>query len=519
MVDAVGTLENTRGIDTEALPRPLLELSHRFYEELPELCVEWEPEGAADPQLVVLNKALANELGLDAERCAASEGISVFSGNRVPPGAVPVALGYAGHQFGAYSPRLGDGRALLLGELADSAGRLVDVHLKGSGRTPFARGGDGRATIGPMLREYVVSEALHALRIPTTRSLAVVTTGDSVYRNRAEPGAVLTRTAASHVRVGTFEYAVRLGGDDLVRRLADHVIARHHPHAADAGNPYRELLDTVVDVQASLVARWMLVGFIHGVMNTDNMTISGEGIDYGPCAFMDRYDPATVYSSIDHAGRYSYGNQAAVAAWNLARFAETLLGLVSDDADEAVEIATASVNAFRDRFDEHWRAGMATKLGLGHPGDSATADGSLLTDLPEVVQADRADWTLTFRRLAGELRGPRAAAPGGFLRAHSEAMTGWIRRWLAALGLDRTDLGAERACVVADAMDRVNPLYVPRNHLVHEALEAANDGDLAPLNELTAVLEAPFDARPGHERFAEPASEEFDSGFRTFCGT
>ncbi|HTO00527.1 MAG TPA: protein adenylyltransferase SelO family protein, partial [Microthrixaceae bacterium] len=334
----------------------VLELQHRFLSGLPELSLEWQGASVPDPSLVVLNESLAVDLGLDVEWLRSADGVDVISGNRAPVGSVPVALGYAGHQFGNYSPRLGDGRALLLGELVTPEGTLIDIHLKGSGRTPFARGGDGKATIGPMLREYVVAESLNSLGVPTTRSLAVVLTGERINRNRVEPGAVLTRVAASHIRVGTFEYAVRLGGSDLVRRLADHAIERHYPYLAAVENPYVELLRAVVDSQAKLIANWMLLGFIHGVMNTDNMTISGEGIDYGPCAFMERYDPTTVFSSIDHAGRYAYGNQAPIAAWNLARLAETMLDLLADDTAKAVEVATEIVNGFPGRFNDHWRS-------------------------------------------------------------------------------------------------------------------------------------------------------------------
>lgn len=495
---------------------PVLELQHRFLTELPELCTQWKAVPVPAPELLVLNESLVDELDLDVDRLKSFEATEVFAGNRVPEGAVPVALGYAGHQFGNYSPRLGDGRALLLGELQDPGGHLLDVHLKGSGRTPFARGGDGRATIGPMLREYIVAEALHSYGVPTTRSLAVVTTGDDVFRDRLEPGAVLTRVAASHIRVGTFEYAVRLGGDDLVRRLADHVIARHHPRAADAENPYRELLGSVVDVQAALVAKWMLLGFIHGVMNTDNTTISGESIDYGPCAFMDRYDPETVFSSIDHGGRYAYGKQAPVTAWNLARFAESLLGILAEDPDDSVEVATGLVNGFAGRFRFHWRAGMAQKLGFrSTPSD----DDSLFEGLLDVMHVDGLDWTLTFRRLAAGLRGSVRAAPGTVIEARSEALIEWTSRWRSELlrQVPETEGGGSEA--VADQMDLVNPLYIPRNHLVDAALEGATAGDLTPFRELTAVLSDPFAERPGLEKFSQPASSDFTAGFRTFCGT
>lgn len=518
MVDRVSTLHRPDDPATSvaAVEPPVFELRHRFLTELPELCMRCRAAPVQAPELLVLNEPLVEDSGLDVDRLKSFEATEVLAGNRVPEGAVPVALGYAGHQFGNYSPRLGDGRALLLGELEDSDGNLLDVHLKGSGRTPFARGGDGRATIGPMLREHIVAEALHACGVPTTRSLAVVATGEGVFRDRLEPGAVLTRLAASHVRVGTFEYAVRLGGDALVRRLADHVIARHHPQAANAENPYCELLRSVIDAQAALVAKWMHLGFIHGVMNTDNTTISGEGIDYGPCAFMDRYDPTTVFSSIDHGGRYAYGNQAPVAAWNLARFAETLLGLLAVDPGESVEVATELVNGFAGRFSFHWRSGMARKLGF--QGVLPDND-SLFGDLLEVMQADGLDWTRTFRRLATGLRGSAGTAPGSVIEPRSEALIEWTTRWRSELVRQGRDTDGGHNEAIADEMDLVNPLYIPRNHLVDAALEAANDGDLDPFRELTGVLSDPFTERRGLEEFSQPASSEFTAGFRTFCGT
>ncbi|MGB3410966.1 MAG: YdiU family protein [Microthrixaceae bacterium] len=481
----------------------LLELQHVFHEQLPELSLEWQAAAVPEPALVVLNEALARELGIDPSELNSPAAVDVFSGNHAPEGSVPVALGYAGHQFGNYSPRLGDGRALLLGELTTPDGDLVDIHLKGSGRTPFARGGDGKATIGPMLREYIVSEALSSLGVATTRSLAVVTTGEQINRDRLEPGAVLTRIAASHIRVGTFEYAVRLGGSDLVRRLADHAIERHYPHLATAENPYVELLSAVVDAQAKLIAQWMLLGFIHGVMNTDNMTISGEGIDYGPCAFMDQYDPGAVFSSIDHAGRYAYGNQAPIAAWNLARLAETMLDLLAADTTDAVASATEIVNGFPARFNLHWRGLINRKLGLAE-----LSDDSLLDDLPVAMQADGLDWTQTFRNLADGLR-------GSFERPEFGGQLGvWVNRWHRQIEREGRD-----SQQVADEMDSVNPIYIPRNHLVDEALQAATSGDLGPFRQLVNVLSDPFTKRAGLDRFANAATSEFNAGFQTFCGT
>jgi len=445
-----------------------LTLGDAYARTLPELGLAWQADAVPEPRMLLLNAALAAETGLDPA--------AVTPENLLGEG---VAMAYSGHQFGGYSPRLGDGRALLLGELPD--GR--DLHLKGSGRTPFSRGGDGKAPLGPMLREYLVSEAMQALGVPTTRSLAVLTTGEAVMRDRGpEPGAVLARVAASHLRVGTFQYTAATGDVDLLRRLADYAIARHHP----AVDGYLGFYERVVEVQAALVARWMQVGFVHGVMNTDNVTISGETIDYGPCAFMDAYDPATVFSSIDHGGRYAFGNQPAVLQWNLARLGEALLPLIDADQDAAVEKATEVVRGFTARYDHHLRAGWQAKLGLAGPPQA------LLDDLLTLLAERRLDLTSTMRALAEHLRG--GPAPVG---------DPWLARWKAE-DPDPT------------AMDRVNPVYVPRNHLVDEALTAAVAGDLEPFQWLLDVLTRPYDPRPGFERYATAG----DGGtFVTFCGT
>jgi uncharacterized protein YdiU (UPF0061 family) len=483
-------------------PATTIVLRDQFARELPEMAVRWQAEAAPDPRLLVLNEALAAELGLDAAWLRSADGVGLLVGARVPDGAAPVAQAYAGHQFGGFVPRLGDGRALLLGELVDADGRGRDLHLKGSGRTTFARGGDGLAAVGPMLREYVISEAMHALAIPTTRALAVVATGRAVHRETALPGAVLARVAASHLRVGSFQYAANSADPDLLRRLADYAIARHYPDAGDAEHRYLALFEAVVAAQASLVARWMLVGFVHGVMNTDNMTISGETIDYGPCAFMEAYDPVTVFSSIDYAGRYAYGNQPAVAEWNLARFAETLLPLFADDADRAIAIATESLGGFRHQYAAAWAAGMRAKVGLPDGADEAVA-AQLVDDLLLLLEQSGVDYTSFFRHLGRAARGDAEPARGLFVDL--AAFDGWLGRW-RALGPD------------ADAMDRVNAVYIPRNHLVEEALAAATDGDLAPLERLLAAVAAPYDERPGFERYAEAAPEDFGD-YRTFCGT
>ncbi len=477
-------------------------LDDTFARELPELALAWRAEPAPDPRLLVLNEPLAAELGLDPAELRSADGVRFLVGGLVPAGTSPVAQAYAGHQFGGYSPRLGDGRALLLGELVGADGARRDLHLKGSGRTPFARGGDGLAAVGPMLREYVVSEAMHALGIPTTRSLAVVATGRDVRRETLLPGAVLARVAASHLRVGSFQYARATGDLDLLRRLADHAIGRHHPAAADADQPYLALLESVIAVQADLVARWMLVGFVHGVMNTDNMTISGETIDYGPCAFMEAFDPATVYSSIDSGGRYAYGNQPVAAEWNLARLAEALLPLLADEEERAIAVAVEALHGFRPRYDTAWSAGMHAKLGLPDDADPRVT-APLVDDLLGLLQQSHVDVTSFYRALGPAARGD--AEPARLLFLDLVAFDAWVARW-RALGPD------------AEAMDRVNPVYVPRNHLVEEALDAATAGDLDPLGRLLHAVTRPYDERPGLERYAEAAPQDFGR-YRTFCGT
>ncbi|GGP85472.1 protein adenylyltransferase SelO [Saccharothrix coeruleofusca] len=478
-------------------------LSGHFARALPEMSLPWRAEPAPRPRLLVLNEPLAAELGLDPDWLRGPEGLGLLLGTDVPQDATPVAQAYAGHQFGHYSPRLGDGRALLLGELVHADGRPRDLHLKGSGRTPFSRGGDGLAAVGPMLREHLVSEAMHAMGIPTTRSLAVVATGRPVRREDLLPGAVLARVASSHLRVGSFQYARATDDTDLLRRLADHAIARHHPAAAQAERPYLALFEAVVAAQASLVARWMLVGFIHGVMNTDNMTISGETIDYGPCAFLEAFDPTTVYSSIDHGGRYAYGNQPPVAQWNLARLAEALLPLFHDDQEEAIALAVAALGAFRQRYDRAWSAGMRAKLGLSADLPDAVVS-PLVDQLITLLRTGHVDHTSFHRRLGAAARGD--AEPARELFLDLAAIDDWIARWRAL----RPD---------AEAMDRVNPVYIPRNHLVEEALTAATEGDLAPFERLLDAVSAPYDERPGLERYAEPAPRDFAAAYRTFCGT
>ena len=461
------------------------------------------PTPVRDPQLVVFNTVLADALGLDVPSLDTPAGAALFGGNALPEGAQPLAQAYAGHQFGHFTT-LGDGRAILLGEQITPDGRRLDVQLKGAGATPYSRRGDGRAALGPMLRELVISEAMHALGIPTSRSLAVVSTGEPVYRERALPGAVLTRVAASHLRVGTFEWAAAHRDPLALRALADYTLQRHYPEAVGAATPYVALFDAIAERQAALIAQWQLVGFVHGVMNTDNMSLAGETLDYGPCAFLDAYDPATVFSSIDAAGRYAYGQQPAIAQWNLARLAEALLPLFDADQGRAIELANASIAAFETRFQHHWLAGMRAKLGLftGEPGDAALAEGLLTW-----MHATRADVTNTFARLTphgvAEAMAPADAAFGA-----------WHAAWQARLARQPHSPDA-----VTAAMRQRNPAVIPRNHLVEAALTSATDaGDLAPLERLMAALAAPYDHARNRAEFAfGPAPD--GRPYRTFCGT
>ncbi len=462
-----------------------------------------------DPKLLKLNRGLAVELGLDPDALASARGAAIFAGNELPEGASPLAQVYAGHQFGGFVPRLGDGRALLLGEVIDRAGRRRDVQLKGSGRTPFSRGGDGKAAIGPVLREYLISEAMHTLGIPTTRALAGTTTGEQVFREESLPGAVLTRVAASHIRVGTFEFFAARGEIEKVKQLADYSIARHYPELRDTDRPYLAFLAAVGDAQAALLARWMHVGFVHGVMNTDNTAISGETIDYGPCAFLDSYDPDAVFSSIDTGGRYAYRQQPLIARWNLARLAESLLPLIDDDHERAGELASDTVNGFADRYALHWLEGMRAKLGLV---DSEEDDLDLANGFLAALEGQNADYTLAFRRLSEAARGNDDS-----LRALLDdpgAYDHWAKRWQARLS--RESLSAEAR---EQAMNLVNPIYIPRNHKVEEALAAAADGQtLGPFERLLEILESPFEEKEGLEAYASPAPASFGC-YRTFCGT
>ena len=497
-------------------PVPLTIAFDNSYARLPErFHARQAPTPVRAPHLLRLNEPLARDLGLDPDALASPEGALVLAGNVVPAGAEPIALAYAGHQFGHFVPQLGDGRAILMGEVVSPTLGRRDLQWKGSGRTPFSRGGDGRAAIGPVLREYLVSEAMHALGVPTTRTLSAVSTGQPVMRERPLPGAILVRVAQSHLRIGTFWYFAARRDEAALRLLADHAIARHEPEAARASTPYLALLDGVIARQASLVARWMAVGFIHGVMNTDNTTLSGETIDYGPCAFLDGYDPAKVFSSIDERGRYAYGNQPRIAAWNLTRLAEALLPLLAEDEGTAVAAAESALGTFTPRFEAAYLAAMGEKLGLTPASDDD--DALLVSSFLALLEAEAADFTLTFRALAHAAADPAGDAAvkallgkGGALDAPFDA---WATRW-------RTRLAGEPGGAPASAARarRANPAFIPRNHHVEAALAAALDGDLAPFGELASVLERPFEEQPGNERYAAaPRPEERVTA--TFCGT
>jgi uncharacterized protein YdiU (UPF0061 family) len=469
------------------------------------------PTPVASPRLIKLNRELAVQLGLDPDQLSTSEGAEILSGKRLPEGAEPIAMAYAGHQFGHFVPQLGDGRAILLGEVIDRDGIRRDIQLKGSGPTPFSRRGDGRAALGPVLREYIVSEAMFRLGIPTTRSLAAVISGESVMRETVLPGAVLTRVAASHIRVGTFQFFAARGDTDGVRRLADHAIGRHYPELAKDERPYHALLDAVIARQADLVARWLLVGFIHGVMNTDNTSISGETIDYGPCAFMDEYNPATVFSSIDEMGRYAYGNQPRIALWNLTRLAECLLPLFTDDKDKAIEQAQFALGEFAEKFTSAYQAGLRAKIGLFTKADG---DEALVQDLLDAMTKNQADFTNTFRRLGDAALDADNDEPVRGLFIDPTMFDEWAARWR-----QRTALEPQTPAERREAMHRVNPAFIPRNHHVEAVIQAAmNDDDYAPFEELLTVLSKPFEDQPGFAAYAEPPEAD-QRVTQTFCGT
>ncbi|MEM6496433.1 MAG: YdiU family protein [Pseudomonadota bacterium] len=482
------------------------------YAKLPDhFYARLSPTPVKEPGLIKLNSNLAVELGLDPDALTEKAAIEIFAGNRLPRGSDPIAMVYAGHQFGNWVPQLGDGRAILLGELTDRNGTRRDIQLKGSGPTPFSRMGDGRAAVGPVLREYIISEAMAALGIPTTRSLAAVTTGEWIFREAALPGAVLTRVAQSHIRVGTFQYFASRQDNDALRLLADHVIARHYPALKDSATPYHDLLQAVMEQQAALVAKWMGVGFIHGVMNTDNMSIAGETIDYGPCAFMDEFHPDTVFSSIDQMGRYSYRNQPRIAQWNLARFAQCLLPLMDDDQDKAIEAAQTAIDSYADIYQPKWLDVMRAKIGLTTAQDG---DLELIQGLLGVMSEQKADFTLTFRDLSfASTETPVAQWPVRNQFAQSEAFDAWAQNWMARLQQEpSSDAGRQIA------MQEVNPRFIARNHRVEEALSAAQAGDFQPFEKLIAVLAKPYDEQPDNADYASPPMPD-EVVQQTFCGT
>ena len=494
---------------TSALPfdNSYARLPERFYTRL-------DPSPVPEPRLLKLNHALAVELGLDPAWLSPDDGVAMLAGTRVPDGAEPLAMAYAGHQFGGWVPQLGDGRAILLGEVVDAAGRRRDIQLKGSGRTPYSRMGDGRAVLGPVLREYIIGEAMAALGVPTTRALAAIATGQQILRERLLPGAILTRVASSHIRVGTFQFLAARNDVEGLRALADHVIARHDPEARDNTAPYRAMFDAIIARQADLVACWMHIGFIHGVMNTDNMSVAGETIDYGPCAFMDSYDPETVFSSIDQTGRYAFGNQPRIAHWNLACLAQAILPLIDPNEEAAVEQAKDSLDGFSGRFNAAFSTGLLSKIGLV---DQQDGDLDLVQDLLVRMAEERADFTLTFRRLAA-VADPdltaEADAPIRDLFQDGAAFDGWTAAWRARLAQDSQVVEDRQS-----AMRSVNPAVIPRNHLVEEALAAAYDDDLTPFNTLLDVLATPFeDPSADQARYTLPPRPE-EVVRATFCGT
>ncbi|MDF2892472.1 MAG: hypothetical protein K0R80_2839 [Clostridia bacterium] len=474
------------------------------YARLPKsLFTSLNPTPVSSPKLIILNYTLANSLGLDAQALQSKESVSILGGNQVPEGALPLAQAYAGHQFGHFT-MLGDGRALLLGEQITPLGERFDIQLKGSGRTPYSRGGDGRASLGPMLREYIISEAMYGLGIATTRSLAVVSTGERVFRETDLPGAVLTRVAASHLRVGTFQYVSKWGTLEELRTLADYTLQRHFPNVDADENRYLSLLQEVIKRQAVLIAKWQLIGFIHGVMNTDNMTLSGETIDYGPCAFMDTYDPATVFSSIDTHGRYAYGNQPKIAAWNLARFAETLLPLLHVNQDESVKLAQDAIAGFNELYHRNWLTGMRAKLGIFN---EELQDGSLIEDLLTMMQKYHGDYTNTFSALTFDKK------EENILFGTTE-FTQWQELWQERLGRQQ-----EPKTLSHQLMRNSNPGIIPRNHRVEEALEAAvKHGDYSVMERLLAILADPFAHSPEQAEYSKLPTPSA-CPYRTFCGT
>lgn len=488
------------------------QFDNSYADELSDFYVEGQAMAVESPLLLQFNEALAHELGLDLEGRSPEELAKIFSGQKLLSGSRPIAQAYAGHQFGGFSPQLGDGRGLLLGEVLEESGRRRDIALKGSGPTVFSRGGDGKAAVGAVLREFLIGEAMYSLNIPTTRALAAVATGEQVFRERPLPGAILTRVAASHIRVGTFQFFASRQQSDHVRKLADYTIERHEPQLIGKSDRYLLLLQAVAERQAELVSKWMLAGFIHGVMNTDNMAIAGETIDYGPCAFMEAYDPSSVFSSIDAQGRYAYKNQPPIAQWNLTRFAETLLPIIDEeDSERAVPAVEKILNDFVTHYEALWLAGAQEKLGLENPESNLVGDRGLVDEWLRILETQSVDYTLSWRRLADAMQGNEQSLLALF--SAEEEVTAWLTKW-------RQRISKQDANETAKKMRAVNPIFIPRNHLVEQALDAAAlDSNLAPFNRLLEVLQNPFDERDEWSEFAEPAPKKFTAEYQTFCGT
>jgi len=478
------------------------------YAHLPDAFFERAtPTPVSAPVMIRLNHPLANELGIDAAQLDSPDGLAILSGNQVPPGSEPVAMAYSGHQFGGFSPQLGDGRAILLGEVVRQDGVRFDIHLKGSGPTPFSRRGDGRSALGPVLREYIVSEAMAALGVPTTRALAAVASGDLVRRDCMEPGGVFTRVARSHIRIGTFQWFAARGDQENLKILADYVLQRHYPDLLNEENPYLALLKGVIERQANLIAHWMQLGFIHGVMNTDNMNVSGETIDYGPCAFMDNYHPMKTFSSIDQHGRYAFTSQSSIGQWNLTRFAETLIPLIDEDAEKAVEQAQAALEHYADLHQAEVRRRFTAKIGLTSQDDD---DWSLVETLLAAMADGEADFTLVFRHLPDALESGNDEAVVSLFREPT-AIKQWLTDW-------KEHLKQEGAVQAAALMRRTNPVFIPRNHRIEEAIQAGNRGDYEPFHQLNKVLQRPFDVQPEFAEY-EKAPRPGEIVHATFCGT
>lgn len=491
-----------------------LAFDNSFARELPGFYASQDPEKSPKPSLVFFNELLANELDLELSDQPPQQLAELFCGNQLPTQAQPIAQAYAGHQFGYFNPQLGDGRALILGEVVTKKGGRFDLNLKGSGKTPFSRSGDGKAALGPMLREVIMAEGLHALGIPTTRALAVVSTGAPVYRERVLPGAVLTRVAASHIRIGTFEFFASRGEFDKVKQLADYTIARHDPQLQDHDQKYLHFLLAVMKRQASLVAKWMGLGFIHGVMNTDNTSIAGETIDYGPCAFMEAYDPKTVFSSIDAHGRYAYQNQPRIIQWNLARLAETLLPLLAEDQEKAVELATETISQFATVYQEQWLQVMRTKLGLNPIAeDNSSEDLTLVEEWLALLEGQNIDFTNAWRGLTEASHGEEKTLRSLF--QNQQPLQAWFTQWQARCA--KENRSPEQRTLL---MQQANPWIIPRNHLVEQALtQASEQGDMKMFGKLMEALKQPFETQVGFKEFTQPASQAFTEAYMTFCGT